>query len=169
MLYSYSWFLLIPMATILINWIVLFFNRSNERNVAKVNQIFAFIFVFVAFFTIFRGVQLLFRLYDTREQVYWHLLAEAFNQGRLYIENPPSTHDLTLFAGRWYVPNPPLPALVLMPVVALFTTGVNMMVVSALIGVINVGIVYCILRLASEKRMTETSLSANLWITAVFA
>lgn len=137
--------------------------------IADIRHIMTVLTIIAVSFAIFRGAQLLLRLYDTREQVYWHLLAEAFNHGRLYLENPPNTHDLTLFAGRWYVPNPPLPALVLMPVVALFTNGINMMVVSALIGAINVGIVYCILRLASEKRMTETSLSANLWITAVFA
>ena len=38
---------------------------------------------------------------------YFHLLADAILHGRLYLIAPPSTFDLTLYHGRWFVPVPP--------------------------------------------------------------
>ena len=40
---------------------------------------------------------------------YFDLLAAAFLDGKLYLEDPPKVHDLTPHEGRWYVPFPPLP------------------------------------------------------------
>jgi hypothetical protein len=50
---------------------------------------------------------------------YWNLLADEFLKGRLHLENPPHTHDLTLYQGKWYVPMPPLPAILMMPLAIL--------------------------------------------------
>jgi len=75
-----------------------------------------------------------------------------------------------LYNGKWYVPNPPLPAILLMPVVALLgVEGVNMTIISALLGAMNVVIVYLVLRYAAESGMTACKRSTNLWLTAVFA
>ncbi|GAB1470940.1 hypothetical protein MASR2M66_18180 [Chloroflexota bacterium] len=46
---------------------------------------------------------------------FWDLLAGQIIQGRLYIPNPPYTHDLTLYKGNWYVPMPPLPGILMVP------------------------------------------------------
>ncbi len=46
---------------------------------------------------------------------YWNLLADEFLRGNLYLRNPPTTHDLTFYKGNWYVPMPPVPALLMMP------------------------------------------------------
>jgi hypothetical protein len=46
---------------------------------------------------------------------YWNLLADEFLKGTLYLENPPTYHDLTLYNGKWYIPMPPLPAIMMMP------------------------------------------------------
>lgn len=48
---------------------------------------------------------------------FFDILAQAFLEGHLYLKNPPYTHDLTLYQGRWYVPMPPLPAIILIPLV----------------------------------------------------
>src|SRR5689334_3840923 len=50
---------------------------------------------------------------------YFDQLADAFLHGQLYLAAPPATDDLTLYGGRWYVPFPPLPALLLLPWVAI--------------------------------------------------
>jgi hypothetical protein len=34
---------------------------------------------------------------------YFHLLADAFLRGRLWPEDPPATHDLTLYGGHWFL------------------------------------------------------------------
>ena len=51
----------------------------------------------------------------TLDQTYWDQLALSFMHGHLYLENPTYFHDLTPYQGHWYVPNPPLPALLLIP------------------------------------------------------
>ena len=108
--------------------------------------------------------------WNTPSKAYWDLLAESFLNGRLNIQNPPTTHDLTFYNGKWYVPNPPLPAILLMPFVRWFgIEGINMTVVSAFLGACNSVLVFLVLQRAAERSMTHCSLSANLWITALFA
>src|SRR5262249_5656786 len=46
-------------------------------------------------------------------------LAESFLHGHLYLPTPRSTADLTEYLGHWYVAFPPLPAILLMPWVAI--------------------------------------------------
>lgn len=41
------------------------------------------------------------------KESYFHLLADAILHGRLYLIAPPSTFDLTLYHGHWFVPIPP--------------------------------------------------------------
>ena len=121
-------------------------------------------------FFLYRSTGLWMGRWNTPSKAYWDLLAEAFLNGKLYLSNPPTTHDLTMFNGRWFVPNPPLPAILLMPFVKWYgTEGVNMTVVSAVIGALNSVLVFLVLKRAADHQMTKCGLSANLWITAVFA
>lgn len=53
------------------------------------------------------------------QMAYFDHLAVAFSRGQLHLENPPATHDLDNHDGRWYVPFPPLPALLMLPWAAL--------------------------------------------------
>ncbi|MCX7683405.1 MAG: hypothetical protein N2508_15800, partial [Anaerolineae bacterium] len=74
-------------------------------------------------------------------------LAEAFLRGRLdlvHVLSPP--YDLTPFAGRWYVSFPPLPALLLVPSVALFGLGVSDIAFSVVVGALDVALFYRALR-----------------------
>jgi hypothetical protein len=106
----------------------------------------------------------------TPSKAYWNELAEAFLQGRLYLSNPSSQHDLTFFNGNWYVPNPPLPAFIIMPLVALYGAAqVNTVNFSIAIGAFNAILVYLILEKASQLGMIATRRKANLLITALFA
>src|SRR5207302_10248522 len=48
-------------------------------------------------------------------------LADGWLHGHLYLHNiPPDTQDYTLHNGHWYVAFPPLPAVLLLPIVASF-------------------------------------------------
>ncbi len=90
---------------------------------------------------------------ETPPKAYWNELAEAFLQGRLYLEQPSGTHDLTHYDGKWFVPNPPLPAILLMPFVLLSGSAgaINMCVYSAVLAGINSGLFFLLLVLAFTK------------------
>ncbi len=106
----------------------------------------------------------------TPSKAYWHLLADAFLHGRLYLLNPPTTHDLTFHNGQWYVPNPPLPGLIMLPLVALQgVDGVSSVTFSIVCGALSVLLVYLILERASRLELIPTGQTANLWLTTMFA
>ena len=70
-------------------------------------------------------------------------LAEAFLQGRLdlvHVPDPP--YDLTLFDGRWYVSFPPLPAILMLPLVAVQGLGFSDVAFSVVLGALNVSLFY---------------------------
>lgn len=103
------------------------------------------------------------------EMAYFNHLAAAFQRGELYLANPPSTHDLTQFEGRWYVPFPPLPALLLLPWVALRgLAATNTVVFSTLLGALNVTMVYLLLEALSQRGWSALSRGDNLWLTLLF-
>jgi hypothetical protein len=120
-------------------------------------------------YTIYRHTAQWMAWENTPSQAYWNLLADAFLHGRLYLINPEATHDLTLYAGRWYVPNPPLPALVLLPFVSIFgLERLNMVTFSILVGALNAVLVYLVLEQAAHRRILPGGRSASLWLTALF-
>ncbi len=128
------------------------------------------LFIGTVTFAFYRSLGFLMGRFDTPSKAYWDVLADAFNHGRLYLLNPPITHDLTFYNGHWFVPNPPFPAVLLMPIVAVAgVNSVNMTVVSAILGALNAVFMYALLEAASSKEMIMTSRNANLWITAAFA
>jgi hypothetical protein len=136
----------------------------------KAERIFLVLAVAMVTLAVYRHTAFWMGLVETPPKAYWALLSEAFLQGRLYLLNPPETHDLTLYNGEWYIPNPPLPAFLLIPWVALQgAENVNTVYFSIIIAVINVVLVYLILSKASVSGLIPTNKSANLWLTALFA
>lgn len=136
----------------------------------KINTICGCLFFFILGFSIIRSTELWMGRVDTRQKAYWNLLAESFLQGKLYLTNPPTTHDLTFYNGHWFVPNPPLPAILLMPYVWIKGTAeaVNMTIYSALIGAVNAGLTFLLIQIANLKKMLKASLSVSIWITIIF-
>jgi hypothetical protein len=73
-------------------------------------------------------------------------LAESFLHGRLdLIHVPDPSYDLTFFAGRWYVSFPPLPALLMLPLVATRGLAVSDVAFSVVLGAVNVSLFYAVL------------------------
>jgi hypothetical protein len=104
----------------------------------------------------------------TPSKAYWQLVADAFLHGRLYLIDPGTQHDLTFYNGQWYVPNPPLPALVLLPFVALFgVQNIPMILFSIVFGAIDAVVVFVLLEQAARAGLIPTSRSANLWLTGL--
>ncbi|MEZ4662897.1 MAG: hypothetical protein R2911_35565 [Caldilineaceae bacterium] len=103
------------------------------------------------------------------QMAYFDHLADAFRRGQLYLANPPATHDLTQFAGRWYVPFPPLPALLLLPWVMLRgLAATNTVLFSTLLGALNVMIIYLLLEALSQRGWSQLTTTDNLWLTLLF-
>jgi hypothetical protein len=100
---------------------------------------------------------------------YYDLLAASFLDGRLDLADPPSTEDLTPHGGRWYVAFPPLPALLLVPVVALIGAGGRTAVwFSVVIGALNVALVCAFLLALVERAEIGPPRSAVPWLTLLF-
>ena len=102
------------------------------------------------------------------EFTYWNLLAQSFLSGKLYLVNPPTTHDLTLFMGNWYVPQPPLPAILMLPVV--FLAGdVNTILFSIFFSALNSVLMFMILEQLLRSGWIKTSRNSILWLVLLFA
>ena len=91
-------------------------------------------------------------------------LANGFLHGRLFIDQPMPWLELVPRAdGGWYSPFPPMPAIVLMPFVALFAQGFDQGVATALFGGANVALVWLLLRRSGVMDVPAS------WLTAAFA
>lgn len=100
---------------------------------------------------------------------YFNLLADAFLHGRLSLLNPPDLTDLTPFNGAWYVPFPPLPALLLLPWVAIAgVANVSTVLFGATIGATNVALAFLLLDALARRGWSQLGRSDNLWLTAMF-
>ncbi len=157
-------------AIVAITWSFLHKHFSSQNWYLRLEKLFLLITIFVITFTIYRHTSQWMDWRFTPSKVYWHLLAESFLQGRLFLIDPPTTHDLTFFQGNWYVPNPPLPAILLMPVIAVLgVNGINMVVYSIWIGALSTVLVYWLLEKASSNGILPTTRKGNIWVTAIFS
>ena len=98
---------------------------------------------------------------------YFVRLADAFLHGRIYLtEGPPNNltwlNELIPLNGHWYVAYPPMPAVLLMPFVAVFGTGFHQQIAACLAGGVAVGLMYLVLGHFALSR------SARWMLTAVF-
>ena len=94
---------------------------------------------------------------------YFVRLADAFLHGRLYLTEAPSwLNELVPGGGGWYVVYPPVPAILLLPFVALFGLDLQQNVASSVYAGITVGLAWLLFgRFALTTR-------ARLLLTAVF-
>ena len=138
------------------------------------------IFVFIVFLISGRGVH-----------TYHHFfvpLAKAFLSGRVYVDQMQSElHEMIPEKeiqtgvyeelidgsfGKYYVIYPPLPAVILMPFVALFSDQTNQSVVSMLVAAISVGLAYLVFKeIIDEKKAFLLSIlyafGSMLWYHSV--
>ncbi len=106
----------------------------------------------------------------TPSKAYFPDLANAFLNGRLYLENPSSTMDLTLYNGQWYMAFPPLAAILMLPLVARFGPyGFSTVVFGLTFAAVNVALVYLILESLSRLGWSKLRTRDNLWLVLMFA
>jgi len=95
---------------------------------------------------------------------YFVRLAEAFLNFRLnVIETNEFLGELIPVDGKFYVMYPPMPALVLIPFVAIFGANVSQAFLSIIFGSINASIVFLLMRRLSKD------LELQIWMTLLFA
>jgi hypothetical protein len=125
--------------------------------------------IFVLALGVYWGTALAFDATATPDVAYFNHLALAFLQGHTYLAAPPVTHDLTQFAGHWYVPFPPLPALLMLPMVWWGgIAGVNTVFFCALFGALNAALIYLILVALGQRGWSQLNRGDNLWLTLLF-
>lgn len=125
--------------------------------------------VWLLAFIVYWGPPRLFNHATTPDVAYFNYLAAAFLQGQLSLQAPPDTLDLTFDRGAWYVPFPPLPALLMMPWVALMgVETLNTVLFAALFGALNVALVVLILIGLAQAGWTQLSTMDTLWLALLF-
>ena len=97
---------------------------------------------------------------------YYVRLSDAFLHGRLYLlEQPSWLNELIPYEGRYYVVYPPLPALLMMPLVALVGTGLNQTLVSVFIGSLSV-VLACVV--AKDVLGKDQNGTVPIWAAVLF-
>lgn len=78
---------------------------------------------------------------------YFNRLADAFLHGRIWLPEAPSWLNELIPAGpgHWYVPYPPLPAVLALPFVAVLGVGVPAQIYSSIYGGLAIAVVYLLL------------------------
>ena len=100
---------------------------------------------------------------------YHNYLADAFLHGQLSLRLlPPSLHDLSLFDGRYYLYWSPMPAILLLPFVAVFGVSFSDILFTLGVGALNVALVARLLREACSRRVLDLSEAQRGWLVLFF-
>jgi hypothetical protein len=127
----------------------------------------AFFFAFIFYFVFSTQAGSPFRV---SEYAYFNYLADAFLHGQLNLRLlPASVHDLSFFQGKYYLYWPPMPAIVLMPFVALFGVHFSDVFFGVVLGAINVAMVAILLREVDRAKLIELDEEYRAWLVVFFA
>ncbi|MBE0672447.1 MAG: hypothetical protein IH588_17870 [Anaerolineales bacterium] len=141
-----------------------FFQKLDQG--LLVASIFLFTFFFYEHFAAWIG------WVNKTKYSYWNLLADEFLRGRLYLSAPPqnNTHDLTFYNGNWYVPSPPLAAVLMIPM-AYLVGGENISTAdfSMVFSAVNAALVFLVLDQLVIRQWIKLPRISILWLVLLFA
>ena len=164
-----TWIFVADLLLIILLWIVAPEVLRTGRGMVELNTISACVILLVVTFILYFHTAVLIGWINKSTYMFWDLLAGQFIQGKLYLENPPYTHDLTLYNGRWYVPMPPLPAILLMPVAYWFgAENISTSYLSMFLSAINGVLMLLILKRLAYHKWLELSSQGMFWLVVVF-
>lgn len=99
------------------------------------------------------------------EYPYFNYLADAFLHGQLSLRLlPQNLHDLVQYGGNVYLYWPPLPAVLLMPFVALFGVGFSDTLFTVGLGAVNVTLAALLLRQVSARLIPLNAVERGLLV-----
>lgn len=119
---------------------------------------------------IFIGIQLSSgRPFASSGNAYYNFLADAFLHGQLHLRLlPASTQDLSLYHGQYFLYWGPLPAVLLMPFVALFGVGFSDTLQTVFFGSVNAAVFAMILRCSDQQGITQLSPLRRVFMVLFF-
>lgn len=136
---------------------------------ARLNEILVLTGLFLTIFLLYAHFANLIGWINKPKYSFWDLLAGAFLEGRLHLENPPYTHDLTFYNGKWYVPMPPLPALLILPLAYwIGAENVSMSYLSMVFSAINGVLMYLILNRVNDLKWLRISKTSIFLLLIIF-
>lgn len=140
-----------------------------HRIVARLDGILTIVGLLLLTFVVYARIAIMIDWVNKTSYPYWNLLAEQFLNGKLYLENPPTTHDLTFHNGRWYVPMPPLPAIFMMPL-AYLIDGRNIKTgyLSMMLGSVNGLLVFLVLEQLKKLKWINLSKIGIFLLISIF-
>lgn len=104
------------------------------------------------------------------EFAFYNYLADALLHGQLGLRIlPPTTHDLSIYQGNYYLYWPPMPAFLLLPFVAVFGVHFSDTLFTLGIGALNVTLVAMLLRQACVQRVIKLSRARRGLLVLCFA
>jgi len=164
-----SWIFVANLLLVISLWLVSDESVRNQRGRVQLDTVFVCIGIFIATLFLYYRAAVLIGWINKTTYSFWDLLAGQLLQGKLYLENPPYTHDLTLYKGRWYVPMPPLPGILLVPFaywigVENISTSYFSIVASAVNGLA----LYLILKELVARKWINLSDHGVFWLVIVF-
>lgn len=116
----------------------------NQSLPARITRLFQhpFVWTVLAFITYATAASGMW-LQQSLAPHYIHL-ADALLHGQLHLLNTENLYDLLVVGDRAYVAGSPLPAVLLMPIIALLNVSFSDILFSIIVGAINVGLVHAI-------------------------
>lgn len=130
----------------------------------------ASLLVFVATATVYWITAVAVGNTHTPDYAYYDQLAESFAHGRLDLPNPVGNLDLTEHNGKWYVPFPPLPALLMVPWVALAgRAATNTVVVSIVLASASVASVWLLFEALRRRGSLHVDAGKQRWLIVALA
>ncbi|CAA9574108.1 MAG: hypothetical protein AVDCRST_MAG18-2340 [uncultured Thermomicrobiales bacterium] len=109
-------------------------------------------------------------LFQASRASYFNYLADVFLHRSLSLRLHPSYQlDLVNYAGEQYLYWPPLPAILIMPLVALFGVGMSDLIYTAIFGAITVALVARMLALLDEINLAPLSIERRGLLVATIA
>ena len=132
--------------------------KSISLNAVRESTVFKFLLIALSTLTVYmvtRGPYVY--------QNHFVYLAEAFINGRLGLINPPaSLAELVFHKGYYYVVYPPMPAVLLIPFVAVFGSSLDQAALSIILGSLSVACIWLMLV------KTGVTTKKSLWLSLLF-
>lgn len=154
-------------------WALLYTYLPKNKYKTLIDRVFFLLGIFLTVLVFYTHIASWLGWIHRGEYERWNVLAAQFLQGKLYVPLPSTehlTHDLTFYRGNWYIPNPPLPAILLMPL-ALFipANNIHMGDISIIFSAFNAVLIFLILEQLHIRKWADISTSKALWFTILFA
>src|SRR5688572_1999527 len=126
------------------------------------NPLFASVSAFIVYFVLSTLRDSPFGVTDT---AYFNYLADSFLHGQLHLRLlPPSLHDLSFFQGKHYLYWPPMPAIVLMPFVAIFGVNFSDIFFTTVFVLVKVGLLALLFGRGRRERWLEGTEVVGVWL-----